>query len=451
VRNQTDSHREAHFRATRLRRFRGVATAGTVAAALVVHMARARGESDARRVPGPLERSRSVAVSDVDGTAIKREPSREADVVGRTMSRVRLPVLELRQASGCRQPWVRIGDEAWVCGDRVQPSGEAPNSASVLADQRSGPLPWDYVFTAANGIRAYRSVDAALRGDNDDATSESWEANWGMAVQLELLSGNARVLRTRNGFFLQRGAVYRATPSTFAGGTFETLEGDEPGIPFGWIAVGGTFVYPEAHEARAVSRLPRLSRVRVYALRPGERGKTFARIGPGQWVRADHVRWIAPAPPPETANLAASEHWIDVDLTSQTLIAYEGVRPVYATMVSTGDRLATQPGLFHVWGKYLAHTMDNTESTGVRGHYRLGDVPWVQFFDRDRGFHAVYWHDEFGVPRSHGCVNMAPRDAEFLFHFTNHALPEGWISRMIPAGAGTLVRVRGRFVTQDPS
>ncbi|MEI8256470.1 MAG: L,D-transpeptidase, partial [Deltaproteobacteria bacterium] len=113
--------------------------------------------------------------------------------------------------------------------------------------------------------------------------------------------------------------------------------------------------------------------------------------------------------------------------------------------VSTGDRYPTVPGEFHVWGKYLAHTMDNTESVHLASHFRLGDVPYVQFFDHDRGLHAVYWHDGFGVAHSHGCVNLAPRDAEYLFHFTAHPLPPGWLAREIPAGRGTLIRVRGRY------
>jgi lipoprotein-anchoring transpeptidase ErfK/SrfK len=88
--------------------------------------------------------------------------------------------------------------------------------------------------------------------------------------------------------------------------------------------------------------------------------------------------------------------------------------------------------------------MDNTENANLPNHFRFGDVPYVQFFDGDRGLHGVYWHDQFGTPRSHGCVNLSPRDARWLFHFTTHPLPPGWISRTIPEGQGTLVRVRGR-------
>jgi lipoprotein-anchoring transpeptidase ErfK/SrfK len=144
--------------------------------------------------------------------------------------------------------------------------------------------------------------------------------------------------------------------------------------------------------------------------------------------------------------VAARERWIDVDVASQTLLAYEGLEPVYATMVSTGGpRWETPPGVFRIWGRYLAQTMDNTEAVSLRSHYRFGEVPWVQFFDGSRGLHSVYWHDQFGHARSHGCVNLAPRDARWLFEFTSHPLPPGWSVRTIPAGEGSVVRVRGRY------
>jgi lipoprotein-anchoring transpeptidase ErfK/SrfK len=155
------------------------------------------------------------------------------------------------------------------------------------------------------------------------------------------------------------------------------------------------------------------------------------------------------APPPAEVN-HPDERWIDVELSSQTLVAYEGTRPVFATLVSTGrgpagTEAATPPGVHRIWVKLLASDMDNVERDDVDTHYSLEDVPYVQFFDHAVALHGTYWHRDFGHVKSHGCVNLAPLDARWLFDFTGPRLPAGWVAAY-PAGQGvdpgTVVRVR---------
>jgi lipoprotein-anchoring transpeptidase ErfK/SrfK len=180
----------------------------------------------------------------------------------------------------------------------------------------------------------------------------------------------------------------------------------------------------------------------VRLLREAREGRwTWVEIDPGRWVRRDRVRAVQAAEAP--AELSPGERWVDIDRTEQTLVAYEGRLAVFATMVSTGrDRNETPPGVFRTWARYLSRTMDNTENAGISGHFRMGDVPWVQFFDADRGLHAVYWHDDFGHARSHGCVNLSPRDAERLFRWARPGVPLGWQSVFMPDREGMLVRIR---------
>ncbi|MBW1904329.1 MAG: L,D-transpeptidase [Deltaproteobacteria bacterium] len=59
-------------------------------------------------------------------------------------------------------------------------------------------------------------------------------------------------------------------------------------------------------------------------------------------------------------------------------------------------------------------------------NYSIQDVPWVQFFKGSYGFHAAFWHNDFGHRRSHGCINLSPQDARYLFQFTQPILPPGW-------------------------
>jgi len=76
-------------------------------------------------------------------------------------------------------------------------------------------------------------------------------------------------------------------------------------------------------------------------------------------------------------------------------------------------------------------------------YYAIEDVPYVQYFAKGVGLHGAFWHRGFGHERSHGCVNLAPLDAQWLFAFTSPHLPAGWTA-VLPTSieSGTLVRVR---------
>jgi hypothetical protein len=125
------------------------------------------------------------------------------------------------------------------------------------------------------------------------------------------------------------------------------------------------------------------------------------------------------------------EHWLDVNITKQTIVAYDGTKAVYATLVSTGEAgledpktsKATTRGIFRVHAKHVAATMD---SDVVGEEFELRDIPYVQYFEGSYALHAAYWHDDFGTPRSHGCINLAPADAKFLFGFTKPDVPPGF-------------------------
>jgi lipoprotein-anchoring transpeptidase ErfK/SrfK len=128
-----------------------------------------------------------------------------------------------------------------------------------------------------------------------------------------------------------------------------------------------------------------------------------------------------------------TERWIDIDLGSQTLVAYDGDRAVWAALVSTGQGVYSTPtGVFRMYAKREKQTMSNRGHPGLPPYY-FEDVPWVQFFNQNIALHGAYWHRRFGQPVSHGCVNLAPDDAKWLYDFTR--LPD-------PLRPGTLVRVR---------
>ncbi len=150
----------------------------------------------------------------------------------------------------------------------------------------------------------------------------------------------------------------------------------------------------------------------------------------GALLREDQVTVVNRAERPPGWS-AGGRKWIDISILRQSLVAYEGERPVFVTLVSTGaDGLgdpkkthSTIQGAFLIHTKHVAATMDGDD---VGDEFDLRDVPFVQYFTEGFALHAAYWHDEFGTPRSHGCVNLAPRDAAWLFGWTTPDVPAGW-------------------------
>jgi lipoprotein-anchoring transpeptidase ErfK/SrfK len=103
--------------------------------------------------------------------------------------------------------------------------------------------------------------------------------------------------------------------------------------------------------------------------------------------------------------------WIDVDLSEQRLYAYEGNTLVASFLVSTGvPAYPTVVGKFHIYIK-----LESTLMTGP-GYY-LPNVPYTMYFYKGYGIHGTYWHNNFGQPMSHGCVNMYTPDAKWLFYW----------------------------------
>ncbi|MDW8362687.1 MAG: L,D-transpeptidase family protein [Myxococcales bacterium] len=121
----------------------------------------------------------------------------------------------------------------------------------------------------------------------------------------------------------------------------------------------------------------------------------------------------------------ATARWIHVDLSDQSLVAYEGDEPVFATLVSSGkEGYATPVGLFRIQSKHVSTTMD--DEAAPDGAYSIEDVPWTMYFHGNYALHGAFWHYTFGRTRSHGCVNLSPADARWLFAWSEPALPPGW-------------------------
>ena len=124
--------------------------------------------------------------------------------------------------------------------------------------------------------------------------------------------------------------------------------------------------------------------------------------------------------------------WLEASVLGGWLLAYEGTRPVYATMISPGrggtpvpgkdplETASTPTGTFKITGKFATATM-------VAPHEFIhSDVPWAQNFHGPHALHAAYWHNDWGQRKSGGCVNVSPLDGRYLYEFTEPVVPKGW-------------------------
>jgi len=267
-------------------------------------------------------------------------------------------------------------------------------------------------------------------------------------------------------------------------------------LPFAWVVKRDSTTYKlikGKDETRPGAELPRRAIVPLSGSARIKAGKRYYQTAKDatEWLSADDIAVVA-APPtwPEAAE--KGQKWIDISLRQQTLLLWEGKRPWYATLVSTGrdrmgdpkETLSTPQGQFRLKSKHVAAAMDSEENSSVAGgtkaravtlsasaqdtidrlrraeadgerldeedarrllnikkgrdpeygitvrrgaaNFELRDVPWIQYFASGYAIHGAYWHDVFGIPRSHGCVNLSPIDARVVFFWSDPPLPEGW-------------------------
>ena len=182
-----------------------------------------------------------------------------------------------------------------------------------------------------------------------------------------------------------------------SGGTYVVRRGDSLGA----IAVRyGTSV-------AALARANRIANPSVIYV-----GQRLAIPGRGAAASTGSGSGSAPAPKPASAG-----RWIDVNVRTQRVTAYEGNRAVYSVPASTGiARYPTVLGRFRVYVK-----LRSTRVTGPG--YDLPSVPYTMYYYKGYAVHGAYWHNNFGRPMSHGCVNLRPSDAKWFFNFASVGTP----------------------------
>lgn len=291
----------------------------------------------------------------------------------------------------------------------------------------SAGLPYPLPEVAVEPIRAYRGLTghAYARVITDTAPvyrhpAEAiaglppvrvWEKGFVFVSALGRVRFDGREFYQINrGEFMPAETVTDTRPSGFGGVFFNGI-----GARFGWV-VRATQVSaaPGAPPDAAAPWLTRYQQVTALnVVRVGE--WDWYEVAPGQWAEQRSFGFVSPAPPP-----GASGNVIAVDTYEQTLGVYRNNTLVFATLISSGSRyFPTRPGAFQIWAKVYSGRMTGAYFADRRDFYYLEDVPWTLYYDGDRALHGAYWHDNFGLQQSHGCVNLSPRDARWLYENAN--------------------------------
>ena len=266
-----------------------------------------------------------------------------------------------------------------------------------------------------------QAVDAGvtiedLAGDVGSPLCDGMLTGMYISIDRQASSAGRWFWRTQNGGYVERAAVSNLHDApTFAGITID----EQHALPAAFMTSYRGFTYALSPDGHSVVRHEPAEHLTAFFLTsdpPLTIGrKQYYHTRDGLLLDAYQIRLVRTTEPP--ADVFPDEKWVEVNLDRQMLIAYQGARPVYATLVSTGRRneqneeqnYETVQGEFRIESKHIATTMDGNSAGD--GPYSIEDVPWVMYFENSFALHGAFWHNGFGAMHSHGCVNMSPPDA----------------------------------------
>ena len=153
----------------------------------------------------------------------------------------------------------------------------------------------------------------------------------------------------------------------------------------------------------------------------------WAKVGNGRYIYGRNVGRTAPVlPPPLPADAPTWGRWIEVNLTQQVMVAYDGREPVRVVETTTGMAgWETPPGYYQILNRVANETM-TSGAIGAEHFYKLEDVLFTQYFtERGHAIHFAWWRtpETIGRPGSHGCLNLLLDDARFFWDWATFGTP----------------------------
>lgn len=292
-------------------------------------------------------------------------------------------------------------------------------------DSSLGEVPFYYRRSArGGGTPVYNSLENAFEGKDPLWTIEPGFVFFSWIDRFER-DGRA-VYMTDPGIYIPGNGLARIKLPDFRGVAFQRT----PGRPFAWILVSGeTQKEPGFGKPTSGRWRTRYDIVWIYdQVTIGE--LDWYKIGRDEWIEQRLLAKVVPDT--QRPQGVEADSWIAINLYEQTLAVYEQGRLIYATLVSSGlGGWWTQPGVFRIQTKLGSDPMRGAFEADRSDFYYLEDVPWVMYYDQQRALHGAYWHNGFGYPRSHGCVNLSLADAEWLYDWTEEGT---WVYVFDPSG-----------------
>lgn len=362
---------------------------------------------------------------------------------GATVARAEEPYSK----QGCEAGWYPIHPRGFVCaGASATLDLEHPTLiARSIRPNDDKALPYTYARTTKEttlfepGADDARSVVPVgkLPRRSAMAVVGSWTAKApdGQAHRLAMMT---------DGRF-----VPAADLEALEGSEFRGVEiGAEHQLPVGYVLKRGVrawFVKDDRSEKRELLEyhafLPLTGKYRELD------GVRFWELDDGRYVRHKDVTVVRQRyqfPKFVTKN----KKWVDISVVTGTLVAYEGERPVYASLVSVGrDRLgdpeiteSTARGEFPVLAKHVSAVAGEADVFAEGVH--LYDVPWVLKLSSGQLMVGAYWHDRFGIEHGPGHLELSPADAAWIWHWVDPAVPEGWHGLAVDESEAAIVNIR---------
>lgn len=438
---------------------RAIPAAGLLAAIALSACSGSRDDPSLSKGSRPAIDLASIPIPPADGpklgsiapsTVIAERPAPDARVIGylsagATVARSPQPIA----TEGCSGGWYAVRPRGFVClGETATIAMNHPAlTASRLAPRMDSVLPYTYVRTlvpsrvlAPDRSRVGTLAEAAkLRRGSALAVVGAVEATMPEG-------GTKRVQLLPDGRSVPADDIKPIDIPEFKGVEIN----DDVHLPVAFVVKYGVRNWHiEADKAAKRELLQPMTAIHLTGKFRSVSGDMFWATADGRHVRHKDMTVVRKRDShPEFA--IGDQKWIDISITTSTLVAYEGKRPVYATLISPGrDRFgdpranaSTQMGTFSIAAKHVTASKVGTKPFSEEGD--MLDVPWVLELSSGEVMHSAFWHARFGVERSSGNVELPPVDAAWLFRWVDPALPEGWhgVSVVGEGDKRTIVLVR---------
>jgi hypothetical protein len=414
------------------------------------------------KVPVPPEHGPKLA-SVADLTPVLDRPGAGAKKLGYLHAGGRVARAEQPfSREGCSEGWFPVRPAGFVCaGGGATLDLKHPTLAAMaiqpLFDQ---PLPYTYA-------RATADTPLYERRAGEDATVQevgTLKRRAGMAVvgswSAKLPGGGSeRLALLTSGKFVKASDLEAATPSEFAG---VELDG-KSALPVGFVVKRGVRSFKlDGEDAKIGDDLAVHERLKLTGRFRSAHGEKFWALERDRWVRNKDVTVVqARSVFPDFA--VEGQKWLDVSVVMGTVVAYEGKRPFFVTLLSVGRTVESakpsEPaaesgevpviaapsaawglGTFEVRAKHV--TLVGADAFAAKESYQLLDLPWAFELSSGRLGYAAYWHDRFGVERGPGALELSPADAVRLWQWITPSVPDGWHGREAGGEPKTLVVLR---------